>query len=74
MQRSFLALLGLTLLLPTARATGTPVNPQLSAGITKAIAAAVTKELEKYGGTRPVPGAAVGSGCRVRASSSGASD
>lgn len=60
MQRSFLALLGLTLLLPTARATGTPVNPQLSAGITKAIAAAVTRELEKYGGTRPVPGAAVG--------------
>ncbi len=60
MQRLFLALLGLTLLLPTARATGTPVNPQLSAGVTKAIAAAVTKELEKYGGTRPVPGAAVG--------------
>ncbi len=60
MKRFLPALFGLTLLLPTTGAAGSTVNPQLSADVQKAIAAAVAKELQKYGGTQPVPGAAIG--------------
>lgn len=60
MKPLILALFGLLLSLPTAGAAGAAVNPQLSPDVQKAIAVAVANELTKYGGTQPVPGAAIG--------------
>ena len=60
MKRLLLALLGLMLSFPNAGSAGAAANTQLSPGLQKAIAAAVAKELAKYGAMQPVPGAAIG--------------
>lgn len=60
MKRFLLALLGIMLFFPNVVAADPAVNPQFTPGVHKAIAAAVARELAKYGGTQPVPGAAIG--------------
>ena len=60
MKRFLLVLLGLMLLFPNAGSAGAAANAQLSPDLQKAIAAAVAKELTKYGAAQPVPGAAIG--------------
>ncbi len=45
---------------PNAGAAGTAARNELSPEVQRAIATAVAKELTKYGGKQPVPGAAVG--------------
>ncbi len=60
MKRFLLVLLGLMLLFPNGGSAGAAANAQLSPDLQKAIAAAVAKELTKYGAAQPVPGAAIG--------------
>jgi D-alanyl-D-alanine carboxypeptidase len=60
MKRFVVALLGLVLSSPSAGAASTAATTELSPEVQRAIATAVAKELTKYGGKQPVPGAAVG--------------
>ncbi|MEO6836543.1 MAG: serine hydrolase domain-containing protein [Candidatus Tumulicola sp.] len=60
MRRFSIALLALTLFMPSAGRTDAATAAQLGPDVEKAIAAAVDKELTAYGGTQPVPGAAIG--------------
>jgi D-alanyl-D-alanine carboxypeptidase len=59
MKRAKLAFFPLLFALSATR-TGTAAPAELSPGIQRAIAAAVSKELAAYGGAQPVPGVVVG--------------
>jgi D-alanyl-D-alanine carboxypeptidase len=60
MKRFRLTTLALIVLLSTAAVGASAPSAQLDPDATKAIAAAVTKELAAYGGPHPVPGALIG--------------
>jgi len=59
MKRFWLIAVALIFALPTTAVAGGAANTQLP-DASKAIAAAVTKELAAFGGPQPVPGAVIG--------------
>lgn len=60
MRRCLFALLAIGLFVPRAAGAAPTPAPQFSWNVQKAIAVAVAKELSAFGGTSPVPGAAIG--------------